>query len=194
MNPLLSLDSSPIQSDVFYVECSSEEGSPKRNNTPAVLKSTELSGAMARRTTTIPSVASLEPLMVTIDSDSNELTVPHGSGSQHPIVPPSLNDLNLTPNPFNVLSTIAVIRKDEAYSSQSPEPSIPLPISTPQEIYEYHWRLGYNAHNHGWCHILFILYWHTIELRRVYWGFSSSDTFDPNEPKNVSIASSLSST
>ena len=32
------------------------------------------------------------------------------------------------------------------------------------------------------------------ELRRVYWDFSSSDTFDSNEPRNVSVASSPSFT
>ena len=58
MNPFLSLDSSFTESDVFYVERSSEESSPIRNNTPAVLNSTELSGAMARETITISSVTS----------------------------------------------------------------------------------------------------------------------------------------
>ena len=54
-----------------------------------------------------------------------------GFGNQHPIVPPSLNNLNLAPNPFNMLATMAVIRADEEYSPQSPELSIPFPISTP---------------------------------------------------------------
>ena len=115
----------------FYVERSSEEGSPIRNNVQAVLNSTELSGAMARETITISSVASPQPRFVTIDSGFNEPTIPYGFGSQHPIVPPSLNDLNLPPKPINVLATRAVIQADEAYSPQSPEPSIPSPISTP---------------------------------------------------------------
>ena len=110
---------------------SSEEDSPAGNNTPVVLNSLQLSGAMARQTTTISSVASLEPQIVTIVSDSNERTMPYGFGSQHPIVPPSLNELNLPPHPFNVLATMAVIRADEEYSPQSAEPSIPSPISTP---------------------------------------------------------------
>ena len=63
--------------------------SPALNNTLAVLNSTQISGAMARETITISSVASLERQVVTIDSDSNELTFPYGFGSQHPIVPPS---------------------------------------------------------------------------------------------------------
>ena len=119
MNPLLSLDSSFTEPDDFHVERSSEEGSSARNKTPVVLNSTELSGAMARETTTISSVTSPEPQIVTIASGSNEPTIPHGFGSQHPIVPPSLNDLNLPPNPVNVLATMAVIRADEEYSPLS---------------------------------------------------------------------------
>ena len=66
-----------------------------------------------------------------IDSDSNEPTFPYAFGTQHPIVPPSLNDLNLPPNPFNVLATMAVIQQDQEDSPQSPELSDPSPISTP---------------------------------------------------------------
>ena len=112
----LSWGSSSTESDVFYVERSSEEGSPIRNNTPAILNSTELSGAMEREVITISSVASPEPRTVTLDSDSNVLTIPYGFGCQHLIVPPSLNNLNLPPKPFNMMATMAVIRADEAYS------------------------------------------------------------------------------
>ena len=114
MNP--SLDFSSTKLDVSYVERSSEESSPIRNNTPAILNSTELSGAMARETITISSVASPEPRIVTIDSDSNDPTIPYGFGSQHSNLPPSLNELNLPLNPFYVLATMAVIRADDAYS------------------------------------------------------------------------------
>ena len=51
---------------------------------------------------TISSVASLEPQMVTIDSDSDEPTFLYAFSTQHPIVPPSLNDLNLPTNPFSL--------------------------------------------------------------------------------------------
>ena len=81
---------------------------------------------------TISSVASPEPRIVTIDSDSNDPTFSDAFGTQHPIVPPSLNDLNLPPNPFNVLATMAVIQQDQEDGPQSPEPSDPSPISTPQ--------------------------------------------------------------
>ena len=82
---------------------------------------------------TISSVASLEPQIVTIDTDSNEPTYPYGFGNQHPIVPPSLSYLNLPPNPFNMLATMAVIQVDKEYSPQLPEPSIPSTISTPRK-------------------------------------------------------------
>ena len=125
-----SLDLS-TDSDVLSVESSSAERSPIRNNTAAILNSTELSGAMARETITISSVASPEPQIVTKDSDSTEPTLPYRLGKQNPIIPPSFNDLNLPHNPFNVLATVAVIQQDNEYSPQSPEPSDPSPISTP---------------------------------------------------------------
>ena len=118
MNPVLSLVSSSTESDLFYVERSSEESGPARNKTPAILNSTQLSGALAEETITISSVASLEPQIVTIDSDSDEPTFPYGIGTQHPILPPSFNDPNLPPNPFSVLAFIALIRADEGYSPQ----------------------------------------------------------------------------
>ena len=122
----LSSNSSSTESDVFYVEQSSVEGSPIRNNTPAILNSTEISGAMEREVITISSVASPEPRIVTLDSDSNDPTIPYGFGNRQPIVPPSLKDLNLPRNPFNVLATMAVIRGNDAISPQSPEPSTHL--------------------------------------------------------------------
>ena len=86
---------------------------------------------MDPETITISSVASPEPQIVTLDCDSNEPTFLCAFGAQHPIVPPSLNDLNLPANPFNVLATMAVIRQDQEESPQSPEPSDLSPTSTP---------------------------------------------------------------
>ena len=186
----ISLNSCSTESDVFYVEQTSTEGSPFRNNTPAILNSTVISGAMEREFITISSVASPEPRIVTMDSDSNEPTMPYGFGNQQPIVPPSLNDFNLPPNPFNVLATMAVIRADEHYSPQSPEPSIPSPIPTPpmnvSTIEE--WDTTYTTADDN------TFYSSENEPRRVYWDISSSDTFDSNEPRSVSVASSPSST
>ena len=121
----IPLDSCFTESDVFYKKQTSTEGSPIRNNTPAILNSKEISGVMEREVITISSVASPEPRIVTLDSDSNDPTMPYGVGNQQPTVLPSLNDLNLPPNSFNVLATMAVIRVDDEYSPQSPEPTIP---------------------------------------------------------------------
>ena len=100
------MDSLSTESDIFYVEGLSEEGSPARNNTPVVLNSTELSRTHER----VASVASMEPEIWTIESDSNETTIPYGYGRQQPIILPSLIDLNFLPNPFIVLKTRAGIQ------------------------------------------------------------------------------------
>ena len=122
-------------SDVFHVEQSSSELSPQKHNTHNILNSTEISEQYTARVPSISSIASPEPKIFTIDDDSNEPTMPYGFGRQLPIVPPSLNDSNLPPNPFNILNTRAFITQtqdnNEQYSSESPEPSLPSPISTP---------------------------------------------------------------
>ena len=122
-------------SDVFYVEQTSNEPSPQGNNSPNILNSTEISQAYPARMPSVSSIASPEPRSFTIDYNKNEPTMPYGFGRQLPIVPPSLNDLNLPPNPFNILNTMAVVTEthddNDGYSSQSPEPSDPSPISTP---------------------------------------------------------------
>ena len=123
-------------SDFFYVEHSSNEPSPPRPNKPIVLNFTEMSGKNTRELITLSSIASPEPQIVTIDSDSNEPTLPYGFERQLPNIPPSLNNLNLSPNPFNILATMVVANPsaeghDDDYSPQSPEPSEPSPILTP---------------------------------------------------------------
>ena len=147
-NPSLN---SSTDSDVFYVEQSSPERSPIINNTPAILNSTQLSGAVEPESITISSVASPEPQIVTIDSVSNEPTFPYAFGTQHPIVLPCLNDLNLPPNPFNVLATMAVIQQDQGDSPQSPEPSDPSPISTqPMNLSTIDdWETTHTTHDYG---------------------------------------------
>ena len=72
---------SSTDSDVFYVEQSSPERSPIRHNTPIMLNSTQLSGAMDPETIKISSVASPEAQIVTIESDSNEPTFPYAFGA-----------------------------------------------------------------------------------------------------------------
>ena len=184
-----SLDAS-TDSDVFHVEYSSAKTSPVRNNTRAILNSTQLSGAMEREAITISSVASPAPQIVTIDSDSSEPIFPYGFGHQNPIVPASLNDLNLPPNSFNVLATMAVLRQEHENSPQSPDPSNPSPISTPpmnvstiEDLETPHTTTDDNT----FCSS-------EGEPRRVYWDFSPNETFDSNQPSHVSFASSPSST
>ena len=185
----LSFNSS-TDSDVFYVEHSSPESSAIRNNTPAILNSTQLSGAMDPETITISSVASPEPQIVTIESDSNEPTFPYAFGAQYPIVPSSLNDLNLPPNPFNVLASMAVIQQDHENSPQSPEPSDPSPISTPPMNI---------STTEGWETPLTTtddntFYSSENEPRRVYWDSPQNETFESSEPRRVSPVGSPPST
>ena len=185
----LNLDSS-TDSDVFYVERSSPGSSPIRHNTPEILNSTQLSGAMDPETIKISSVASPEPHKVTIESDSNEPTFLYAFGIQHPIVPPSLNDLNLPHNPFNVLATMAVIQQDQKDSPQSLEPSDPSPISTPpmhlSSIED--WDTTHTTTDHN------TFYSSENEPGRVYWDLSPDETFESNEPRRVYPARSPSST
>ena len=100
MNRTNSSDSFSTESDFFYLERSPEEDSPARNNTPAVLNFTQLLGALAWKTITISSIASPEPQIVAIESDSSEPTIHYRIGNQHPIVPLRLNGVKLPPKPF----------------------------------------------------------------------------------------------
>ena len=181
---------STTDSDVFYAEHSSPESSPIGSDTPAILNSTQLSGAMEPEAITISSVASPEPQIVTIESDCNEPTFPHAFGTQHPIVPPSLNDLNLPHNPFNVLATIAVIQPDQEDSPRSPEPSDPSPVSTPPMNLSTieGWETPHTTTDNNTS------YSSENEPRRVYWDFSPGETVDSNEHRRVSSAESPSST
>ena len=181
---------SSTNSDVFYVEQSSPERNPIRNNTPVILNSTPLSEAMDPETIKFCSVASPEPQMVTIDSGSNESTFFYAFGPQHPIVQPNLNDLNLPPNPFNVLAPMAVIQQDQEQSPQSPEPSDPSPISTsPMNLSTiYDWETTHTTSDDN------TFYSSDNDPRRVYWDLSADETFESNEPRRVYPAGSPPST
>ena len=181
---------SSTDSDVYYEEQSSPERSPIRHNTPIILNSTQLSGAMDPETITISSVASPEPQIVTTESDLNEPTFPSAFGTQHPIMQPSLSDLNLPAKPFNKLATIAVIRQDQEESPQSPEPSDLSPISTPpmnvstiDDGDTTHTTTDDNT-----------FYSSDNDPRRVYWDLSADETFESSEPRRVYPAGSPPST
>ena len=127
---------------------------------------------------------------MTIDSDSNEPTIPYAFGIQHPIVPPSLNDFNWPPNIFNVLATKAVIQQDQEDSPQPPELSHSSPILTPPMNLSTieGWETPHTTTDDNTFQLS------ENEPKRVYWDFSPSETFESNEPRRVSFASSPSST
>ena len=133
MSSNISIASSDF--DVFFVEQISKEPSPRRINSPNILNSTEISQTHTARMPSVSSIASPEPQSLTIHDDSNEPKMPYGFGRQLPIVPLSLNDLNLPPNPFNILATMAVVTHTQDdnndYSPQSPELYELSPIPTP---------------------------------------------------------------
>ena len=85
---------------------------------------------------------------------------------------------------------MAVIRVDEQYSPQSPEPSIPSPIFTPPMNVSTieGWETPHTATDDN------TFYFSEGEPRRVYWDFSPDETFDSNEPRQVSPAWSRYST
>ena len=122
---------------------------------------------MEREVITISSVASPEPRIVTLDCDSNDPTIPYGLGNQQPIVPPSLNDLNLPPHPFHVFASMAVIQQDQEDSPQPPEPSDPSPISTPPMNLRTieGWETPHTTTDDN------TFYLSENEPRRVYWDF-----------------------
>ena len=177
-------------SDVFFVEQSSTELSPQRHNTPNILNSTELSEHQTTRMPSVSSIASPQPQIITNNDDSNEPTMPYGFGQQLPIVPPSLNDLNLPPNPFNILATMAVVPRihnthDDNYSPQSPEPSELSSISTPpMNVSAFNsWETSYTTTDND-------TFYTSDEPRRVYWNLSSDDDLGSSVPRNPSVASS----
>ena len=127
----ISIDSP--DSDVFFVEQLLNEPSLQRHNSPNILNSTELSETQTTGMSSVSAIASPEPQILTPNDDSIEPTIPYGFGRQLPIIPLSLNDLKLPPNPFSINAMMTVVNEehDNNYSPQSPEPSDPSPISTP---------------------------------------------------------------
>ena len=166
MSTNISMASS--DSDVFYVEQSSNEPSPKRNNSPSILNSTKLSEHRTAGMPSFSSIASPEPQIFTIDDDSNELRMAYGFGRQLPIVPPNLNDLNLPPTLSKITATMAVANNteeanDDNYRPQSPEPSEPSPKSTPpMNVSAFNsWETSYTTTNDD-------TFYSSDEPRRIY--------------------------
>ena len=86
------------------------KNTPSRQNTLIVVNSTGLYGNHIRHVITVSPVTSPMANIVTIESDTNEPTIPQFLARQSPIILPNLNSLNLPPNPFNVLATMAVMK------------------------------------------------------------------------------------
>ena len=188
MSTNISMASS--DSDVFYVEQISNESSPQRNNSPNILNSTEVSEHRTAGMPSISSIASPEPHIFTIDDNSNESTMPYGFERQLPIVPRSLNDLNLPPNPFNIMATMAVANNteevnDHNYSPQSPELSEPSPISTPpMNVSAFNsWETSYTTTNDD-------TFYSSDEPRRIYF-LPPTPSPPPSPPRKMKRRLSL---
>ena len=112
---------------MFFVEQISNEPSPQRINSPNTLNSTEISHTHTAGMPSISSISSPEPQIMTIHDNSNEPTMPYGFGRQLPIIPPSLNDLNLPPNSYNILATIAELNYTQDGNNDNYNPHRPPP-------------------------------------------------------------------
>ena len=187
----ISIDS--VDSDVFFVEQTSNEPSPQRHNSPNILNLTELPQSHTAGMPSVCSIASPVPQILTIDDDSNEPTMPYGFGRELSIVPLSLNDPNLPPNPFNFLATMAVVNHTEGgnndeYSPQSPEPSDPSSISTPPMIVSTinSWETPHTTTDDNTFNS-------EDEPRRVYWTSPLDENFcSEGEPRGIYLLSSPS--
>ena len=191
MSANISIES--VDFDVFFVEQISNEPSPQRHNSPNFLNSTELSRIHKAGVPSVSSIASPEPQILTIGDDSNEPTMPYGFGRQLPIVPLSLNHLNLPPNLFNILATMAVVNytqegKNDNYSPQSPEPSVPSPFSTPPMNVS-----TFNSRETPHTTTDDNIFYSGDEPRRVYWTSPLDETFySEGEPRRIYLLSSSS--
>ena len=107
---------------------------PNQAQSSVNLESTELSLAMAKEIITITSVTSPEPENVTIESDSDDLSIPYGYGRQVPVVLP-IHELDLPIKAFNVRMSITL-----APTTETPEyhrANHDSPISTaPFDIFD----------------------------------------------------------
>ena len=138
----------------------------------------------------ISTIACPQPYIFTINDDSNEAAISYGFGRQLPIVHPSLNDLNLPPNLFNILAIMAIAtttgdaNKDN-YSPQSPEPSNPSPISTPpMNVSAFNsWETSYTTTDND-------TFYSSDKSRRIYF-LSSSPASPPSPPRRQKTRLSL---
>ena len=102
----------------------------------------------------------------------------------------SLNNLNLPPNPFNILATMAIANNndqanDDNYSPQSPEPSEPSSISTPpMNVSAFNsWETPYTTTNND-------TFYSSDEPRRIYF-LPPSPASPPSPPRKLKRRLSL---
>ena len=188
MSSNVSIDST--ESDVFYLEQMSNEPSLQRNYSLDILNSTELSEHHATRTPSISTIASPQPYIFTINDNSNEPTIQYDFGRELPNVPSSLNDLNLPPNVFNILATMAIANNtedanDDNYGPQSPEPSEPSSISTPpMSVSAFNsWETSYTTTDND-------TFYSTDDPRRIYFR-PPSPASPPSPPRELESRLSL---
>ena len=72
-----------------------------------------------REMLTLSSITCPEPDIVNLNDNSNDLTNPYRFGVQQPIVPPSFNDLNQSPNPFNLSPAMLVVHTNPTQHEKS---------------------------------------------------------------------------
>ena len=144
-----------IDSDVFTVEQLSSEPNPQRNNSPNIFSSTELSGMHTRELPTLFLVTSPEPDIVILDANSSDATLPYGFGAQQPLVPLSLNDLNLPTNLCNILAGMTVVQLNPVQHDKKYSPPVTRAVGTithfnPTHEFHYDWRLGNSSYHDRW--------------------------------------------
>ena len=99
-------------------------------------------------------------------------------------------DLNLPPNPFGILNTMEIIAQtrddnNDRDSPESPEPSMPSPISTPPvNVSAFNsWETSHTTSNDD-------TFYSEDEPRRVYWTPPLGETFQSDdEPRRIYLLS-----
>ena len=112
----------------------------------------------------------------------------NGFGRQLPIVPLSLNDLNLPPNPFSILNTMAVVTQTRDDNDEYSPQSDPSPISTPPMN-----ASTFNSRETPHTTTDDKTFYSEDEPLRVYWTSTLDETFhSEDEPRRIYLLSSSS--
>ena len=119
-----SSNSLSTDSDEFFVEQFSGKQSPPKNTTSRILNSTDITGPRPKENITHLSVASPEPQIIRIESDSKKPTFLFGYEKLEPITPLKFNDLTLMINLSNIMATVEIVRttEDQWLNRDNPSP------------------------------------------------------------------------